>query len=116
MNALLILLILLIVLMILVAKKDGLRNLIGLAFNFIAIFVLITLISWGFNAVVVLVILSVIILAIAIFMSADESEVTLITFKTSIIVVLSLLILALIIQHFGQFQGFATEDVDELFT
>jgi len=114
MNALLILLILLIVLMILVAKKDGLRNLIGLAFNFIAIFVLITLISWGFNAVVVLVILSVIILAIAIFMSADESEVTLITFKTSIIVVLSLLILALIIQHFGQFQGFATEDVDEL--
>ncbi|GEM_PF-224709 len=114
MNALLILLILLIVLMLIVAKKDGLRNLIGLTFNFIAIFVLITLISWGFNAIAVLIVLSVIILAIAIFMSADESEVTLIAFKTSIIVVLSLLILALIIQHFGQFQGFATEDVDEL--
>ena len=114
MNALLILLILLIVLMLIVAKKDGLRNLIGLTFNFIAIFVLITLISWGFNAIAVLIVLSVIILAIDIFMSADESEVTLIAFKTSIIVVLSLLILALIIQHFGQFQGFATEDVDEL--
>lgn len=114
MNALLILLNLLIVLMLIVAKKDGLRNLIGLTFNFIAIFVLITLISWGFNAIAVLIVLSVIILAIAIFMSADESEVTLIAFKTSIIVVLSLLILALIIQHFGQFQGFATEDVDEL--
>ncbi|MCT1226782.1 YibE/F family protein [Lactococcus lactis] len=114
MNALLILLILLIVLMLIVAKKDGLRNLIGLTFNFIAIFVLITLISWGFNAIAVLIVLSVIILANAIFMSADESEVTLIAFKTSIIVVLSLLILALIIQHFGQFQGFATEDVDEL--
>ena len=114
MNALLILLILLIVLMLIVAKKDGLRNLIGLTFNFIAIFVLITLISWGFNAIAVLIVLSVIILAIAIFMSADESEVTLIAFKTSIIVVLSLLILALIIQHFGQFHGFATEDVDEL--
>ncbi len=114
MNALLILLILLIVLMLIVAKKDGLRNLIGLTFNFIAIFVLITLISWGFNAIAVLIVLSVIILAIAIFMSADESEVTLIAFKTSIIVVLSLLILALIIKHFGQFQGFATEDVDEL--
>ena len=114
MNALLILLILLIVLMLIVAKKDGLRNLIGLTFNFIAIFVLITLISWGFNAIAVLIVLSVIILAIAIFMSADESEVTWIAFKTSIIVVLSLLILALIIQHFGQFQGFATEDVDEL--
>lgn len=114
MNALLILLILLILLMLIVAKKDGLRNLIGLTFNFIAIFVLITLISWGFNAIAVLIVLSVIILAIAIFMSADESEVTLIAFKTSIIVVLSLLILALIIQHFGQFQGFATEDVDEL--
>ena len=114
MNALLILLILLIVLMLIVAKKDGLRNLIGLTFNFIAIFVLITLISWGFNAIAVLIVLSVIILAIAIFMSADESEVTLIAFKTSIIVVLSLLILALIIQHFGKFQGFATEDVDDL--
>ena len=114
MNALLILLILLIVLMLIVAKKDGLRNLIGLTFNFIAIFVLISLISWGFNAIAVLIVLSVIILAIAIFMSADESEVTLIAFKTSIIVVLSLLILALIIQHFGKFQGFATEDVDEL--
>ena len=114
MNALLILLILLILLMLIVAKKDGLRNLIGLTFNFIAIFVLITLISWGFNAIAVLIVLSVIILAIAIFMSADESEVTLIAFKTSIIVVLSLLILALIIQHFGKFQGFATEDVDEL--
>ncbi|MFX3856107.1 YibE/F family protein, partial [Streptococcus suis] len=76
MNALLILLILLIVLMLIVAKKDGLRNLIGLTFNFIAIFVLITLISWGFNAIAVLIVLSVIILAIAIFMSADESEVT----------------------------------------
>ena len=42
MNALLILLILLIVLMLIVAKKDGLRNLIGLTFNFIAIFVLIS--------------------------------------------------------------------------
>ncbi|MDN5446288.1 MAG: YibE/F family protein [Lactococcus lactis] len=114
MNALLILLILLIVLMLIVAKKDGLRNLIRLTFYFIAIFVLITLISWGFNAIAVLIVLSVIILAIAIFMSADESEVTLIAFKTSIIVVLSLLILALIIQHFGKFQGFATEDVDEL--
>ena len=67
MNALLILLILLIVLMLIVAKKDGLRNLIGLTFNFIAIFVLITLISWGFNAIAVLIVLSVIILAIAIF-------------------------------------------------
>jgi len=88
--------------------------LIGLALNFGAIFVLITLIAWGFNAILVLTVLSAIILAIAIFMSADESEVTLIAFKTSLIVVLVLLGLAVLVQLVGQFQGFAAEDVDEL--
>ncbi len=87
---------------------------IGLALNFGAIFVLITLIAWGFNAILVLTVLSAIILAIAIFMSADESEVTLIAFKTSLIVVLVLLGLAVLVQLVGQFQGFAAEDVDEL--
>ncbi|KZK38286.1 YibE/F family protein [Lactococcus taiwanensis] len=114
MNSLLVLLILLIALMLLVARQDGLRNLIGLALNFGAIFVLITLIAWGFNAILVLTVLSAIILAIAIFMSADESEVTLIAFKTSLIVVLVLLGLAVLVQLVGQFQGFAAEDVDEL--
>lgn len=114
MNSLLVLLILLIALMLLVARQDGLRNLIGLALNFGAIFVLITLIAWGFNAILVLTVLSAIIFAIAIFMSADESEVTLIAFKTSLIVVLVLLGLAVLVQLVGQFQGFAAEDVDEL--
>lgn len=114
MNTLLLLLLFLVVLMLLVARKDGLRNLTGLFLNFGAIFVLITMISWGFNALLLLPIFSVIILAIAIFMSADESEVTLIAFKTSIIVVLVLTLLAFFVQAIGQFQGFAPEDVDEL--
>ena len=114
MNSLLVLLVLLIALMLLVARQDGLRNLIGLALNFGAIFILITLIAWGFNAILVLTVLSAIILAIAIFMSADESEVTLIAFKTSLIVVLVLLGLAVLVQLVGQFQGFAAEDVDVL--
>ncbi|AYF99970.1 YibE/F family protein [Lactococcus allomyrinae] len=114
MNSLLVLLIVLVVLMLLVARKDGVRNLLGLLINFGMIFVLITLISWGFNALLVLVILSVIILAFAIFMSSDENEMTVIAFKTSVIVVLSLMVLAVFVQHIGQFQGFAAEDVDEL--
>ncbi|MFC4652836.1 YibE/F family protein [Lactococcus nasutitermitis] len=114
MNALLILLIILVVLMLLVARGEGLRNLIGLGLNFIAIFALITLIAWGFNAILVLMILSVIILALAIFMSSDEGEITAIAFKTSLIVVFSLLILVVLVQVIGQFQGFAAEDVDEL--
>jgi uncharacterized membrane protein len=114
MNALVILLGILVVLMVLVAGRDGVRNLFGLLLNFGAIFLLITLIAWGFNAILVLTVLSVIILALAIFMSSDENEITMISFKTSLIVVLSLIVLAVIIQHFGQFQGFAAEDVDEL--
>lgn len=114
MNALLVLLIILVLLMLFVAGKDGLRNLFGLFLNFIAIFVLIMLVSWGLPTLIVLPILTVIILALAIFMSSDDVEITNISFKASLIVVLGLLIFSIGVQYIGQFQGFAAEDVDAL--
>lgn len=114
MNTLFVLLIILIILVLIVARKEGVRNLIGLAINFVLLFVIATLISWKLNAMLILIILSIIILAVAIFMSSDENSMTIVAFKTSIIVVLSLLLVAVIIQDVGQFQGFAAENVDEL--
>ena len=114
MNALLVLIIILVILMLLVAKKDGLRNLLGLAFNFMAIFALITLMAWGFPMLIVLPLFALIILALSIYMSTSEEVTANIAFKTSLWVLLGLILLALLVQYLGQFQGFAAEDVDEL--
>ena len=114
MNALTILGLILVVLMLLVARKDGLRNLLGLIFNFAAIFALITLMSWGLPLLIILPLFSLIILALSIYMSSDEEETTNIAFKTSLIVVLVLMLVAFGVQFLGQFQGFSAEDVEEL--
>lgn len=114
MNTLIVLFLILIILLILVSGKEGLRNLLGLAINFVLIFVMITMMSWGMNTFILLGVFSVLILAVAIYMSSDDNLVTDISFKTSMIVVFSLLFLAVLVQYFGNLQGFAIEDTEEL--
>ena len=76
MNSLIVLFIILTVLLILVSGLEGIRNLVGLALNFILIFAMITLLSWGMNTFILLSVVSVLILAIAIYMSSDDNMVT----------------------------------------
>ena len=114
MNAIGILVIILFVLMIIVGHIQGVKAFLGLVCNFFAIFILIILINWQFNAYIVTAIISVIILAVAIYLGSDNIEVTNIAFKTSVIVVAILMALSIILQYFGQFQGFTTENSEEL--
>jgi uncharacterized membrane protein len=114
MNSLGILFVILVILLIAVSGKAGLRNLLGVFLNFAILWIMVLLIGWGINALVLLPVMSLLILAIAIFMSSDESEITGVAFKSSVIVVLFLLVLAILLQYLGQFQGFAAEDVDSL--
>ncbi|WP_220741152.1 YibE/F family protein [Leuconostoc miyukkimchii] len=114
MNAIGILVIILFVLMVFVGKGQGVKAFFGLLCNFLAIFILIILINWQFNPYIVTIIMSLIILSIAIYLGSDNIEVTNTAFKTSIIVVAILMILSIVIQHFGQFQGFTTENSEEL--
>ncbi|PCS01486.1 hypothetical protein RT41_GL000250 [Lactococcus fujiensis JCM 16395] len=100
--------------MLLVAKKDGIRNLLGLGFNFIAIFMLITMMAWGIPLLILLPIFTFIILALSIYMSSDDGDTTNIAFKTSLIVVFVLGIFTIFVQYIGQFQGFSAENADEL--
>ncbi len=113
-NALVMLTIIMIILMFIIAQKDAIRNLFGLILNVLAVFILITLINFGLNPLVVLAVIAPVIVAVSIFMSADENEVTFIAFKTSIMVILILFPIAIIVQYLGHFQGFAAENVDEL--
>lgn len=114
MNAIGVLIIILLGLMGLIGRGQGLKAFLGLVCNFFAIFVLIILINWQFNPYIVLIVVSLIILAIAIYLGADDFEVTNVAFKTSVIVVAILMGLACIMQNMGQFQGFTTENSEEL--
>ncbi|CAH1850390.1 YibE/F family protein [Convivina praedatoris] len=114
MNAISVLAIILFFLLILIAGRQGLKSFIGLVLNFLVIFLLIILINWQFNPYLVTAILAVVILAIAIYLSSDRITVMNISFKTSLMVVACLMMLAIVVQHFGQLQGFAVENSDEL--
>lgn len=114
MNSLLVLFIIFVILILLITKKAGLLNLFGLGINFVLIFLLITLISWGFPVLFILPILGLMILASAIFLSSDEAEITVPAFKTSLIVLAAMFILIILVQQIGYFQGFGGEDIDEL--
>ncbi|MGX7051679.1 YibE/F family protein [Leuconostoc palmae] len=114
MNSISVLIIILLMLMLFVGRWQGLKVFLGLIFNFVAIFTMIILINWQFNVYVVIAVISVIILAIAIYLGADSSLVTNRAFKTSLIVVGLLMLLTIMMQYFGQFQGFTTENSEEL--
>ena len=114
MNAIGLLLLILFGLMIFVGRGQGVKAFIGLICNFFAICILIVLINWQFNPYIVIGITSLIILAIAIYLGADDVAVTNVAFKTSVIVVAILMLLASVMQYFGQFQGFTTENSEEL--
>jgi uncharacterized membrane protein len=114
MNALLILLFIFALLMVLVAGKDGLKNIIGLALNFLMILILITIMAWGFPILMVLPILSFAIMAFSIFMSTSDEKIAGTAFKASAIVLIGLMVIAMLVQHIGQFQGFVNEDGEAL--
>ncbi|ADG40621.1 MULTISPECIES: YibE/F family protein [Leuconostoc] len=114
MNAIGLLVIILFILMVFVGKGQGVKAFLGLLCNFLAIFILIILINWQFNPYIVTSIMSLIILSVAIYLGADNINVTNIAFKTSVIVVAIIMALTILIQYFGQFQGFTTENSEEL--
>ncbi|CAK1231663.1 YibE/F family protein [Fructobacillus fructosus] len=114
MNAILLLIILLLLSLLFVGGKQGLMTFFGLFLNCILIFILITLVNWGFTPLVVLPIMAILILSVAIYLSAGRPRVLQITWQSSVIVLVLILILAFLAQHFGHLQGYTLENSDEL--
>ncbi|MCI1689167.1 MAG: YibE/F family protein, partial [Leuconostoc mesenteroides] len=83
MNAIGLLIIILFILMVFVGGVQGMKAFVGLVLNFIVIFILMILINWQFNAYIVTALMSVIILALAIYLGAENQFVTNTAFKTS---------------------------------
>ncbi|MCC3236457.1 YibE/F family protein, partial [Pediococcus acidilactici] len=85
-SATLILMIILAVLMVIVGGATGLRAFLSIILNFAVLFVNIALISWGFPALTVTIISSLVILAITIFMGSDDDQITQNAFYSSVLV------------------------------
>ncbi|MFT8323770.1 YibE/F family protein [Oenococcus sicerae] len=108
------LLLILFVLLLAVAGKQGMRAFFGLAINLAAIFLLIILINWEFNVYLVTILISFVILAVSIYLSADNPKVTNHAFASSLIVLAIIALLIIPINGIANVQGFSTESSEEL--
>lgn len=104
----------LLVLMMLVGGKQGWRSFLSLILNFCFLFFAIVLIEFQVPPLFVTITTSIIILAITIFMGEDDLQTTIPAFYASLIVLFVLMIVIIIVSHFGMAQGFGIEDSDDL--
>ncbi|MBS9338790.1 YibE/F family protein [Fructobacillus sp. M2-14] len=114
MNAILLLIILLFLSLFWIGKKQGMLTFLGLFLNCFLLFLLITLVNWGFSPLVVLVVMSVLILSVAIFLSTGRSRVLTITWQSAIVVLGFIICLAYLAEYLGYLQGYTLENSDEL--
>jgi uncharacterized membrane protein len=114
MNSIQILIGVLLVLLLVVGGRRGWQIFLGLLFNFVTLLILIILLNWQFNPVIVTAIIGVVLLAFAIYLGVENMAVGHIAFGVSVSVFIVLMGLAGVVEHFGQFGGFAAENADEL--
>lgn len=108
------LLIAFIVLLLVVTGNRGISLLLGLGINLIAIVALLILIADGFNVVITTLIISVIILIVAIYMNVENGATANISFKTSLIIMVVILLITIPILYWSSTQGMGVEDQEEL--
>ncbi|WP_295730580.1 YibE/F family protein [uncultured Limosilactobacillus sp.] len=104
----------LLVIMISVGRQQGWTAFVSIWLNFGAMVLLITLMAWHLPPLPLTIAFSVIILAITIFMGADNIQATLPAFYASLMTVAFTIILVIITTHLGMAYGFGFEDSDDL--
>lgn len=113
-NVVIILAVILAALMMVVGGATGIRAFMSIILNFIVLFLNIALISWGFPAMAITIISSLIILAITIFMGSDDDRITQNAFYSSVLVLVVLVILIVLIKPHLMIQGFGNENNEDL--
>ncbi|CAK1238455.1 YibE/F family protein [Fructobacillus tropaeoli] len=114
MNSICVLIIILLLSLMIVGGQQGLKTFLGLVLNFFLIFTLIILVNWGFNPYIVTAIISLMILSVAIYLSAGRAKVMAIAWQSSLVVTTVVGCLSFLTQHFAQVQGYTLENSDEL--
>lgn len=103
-----------VILLLLVTGTRGFTLLFGLGINVISIIALLILIADGFNVLVTTGIISMIILVVAIYMNVDNSNTANTAFKTSLIIMIVILLITIPLEYWASAQGMGSENQDEL--
>lgn len=103
-----------VVLLLLVSGTRGFTLLFGLGINVISILALLILIADGFNILITTGIVALIILVVAIFMNVDNPQTANTAFKTSLIIVVIILLITIPLETWANAQGMGAENKDEL--
>ncbi|PWG00101.1 YibE/F family protein [Levilactobacillus bambusae] len=106
--------IVLFVLMMLVGGRAGVRAFIGLLLNFGVLFFAIVLVAFHFPPLTVTLVTAVIVLALTIFLSADDDLSSTVAFLASLAVLAILVLLIIPVEQWAQVQGFGPEDSEDL--
>lgn len=104
----------LLVLMVLVGGKQGVKAFVSLLLNFGFLFLAMILIAFHVPPLAVTIGVSVILLAITIFMGEDDLTTTVSAFYASLLVLAIMIILIIACLSVARSQGFGSEDSDEL--
>lgn len=104
----------LLILMILVGQKQGWVAFLSLFLNFCYFYLGLVLVALHVSPFFVTLTMGLIILATTIFMGTDDLKISVSAFQSSIIVMIVVVALVLIVEHFVQATGFSTENSSEL--
>lgn len=103
-----------VVLLLMVTGTRAFTLLFGLGINVIAIIALLILIADGFNVLVTTGIISMIIIIVAIYMNVENSNTASTAFKTSLIIMVVILLITIPLEYWAVAQGLSVENQDEL--
>lgn len=103
-----------VVLLLIVTGTRGFTLLFGLGINIISILALLILIADGFNVLVTTGIISMVILVVAIYMNVDNGNTASTAFKTSLLIMVIILLITVPLEYWANAQGMGVENQDEL--
>ena len=101
-------------LMTIIGGKTGATAFLSLIFNFALLFLSIVLISWGFPAMGVSLVIGTVILAFTIFFGEDNELAAKTAYIASLIIMVALILLIFPVEHWIMAQGFSLEDSEDL--
>jgi len=103
-----------VILLLLVTGTRGFTLLFGLGINIISIVALLILIADGFNVLITTGIISMVILVVAIYMNVDNGNTASTAFKTSLMIMVIILLITIPLEYWASAQGMGAENQDEL--
>lgn len=114
MNTITVLGLILLGLMTLIGGKTGATAFLSLLFNFCLLFLAVVLISWGFPAVAVSLVIGTIILAFTIFFGEANEVAAKPAYIAALIVMVILVLIIFPVENWIMAQGFSLEDSEDL--